>query len=295
MRLFVRPVAFPMLVALTAALGACGSEDDERTVVPDDVGVDVPTAKDAGVDRPAVDAGTPDSGRLDAGAMDVGVDVPRVDATMDAARETGVDAPTVDLPAVDLPAVDSPAVDAPGVDVPAVDASGGYVIGAANSDAISARGGSSEAVTGTTTSACAAGEVAVGLAVQLEGRGYVGDARIQCAALDATGRAFGAASWPAGDPPADWNVASCAAGQALVGVRALPGDILDGLGGLCAPLGWSAASARASLGPWGAAGGTDSLCTPGAAIGRFDLIQVSYFGGTTGIGFSAGCRAITAR
>lgn len=285
-----RAAAAAALACFVAALG-CGDESpfdaksfdagdptdlgsDAGFDVPADRGADVPA--DRGVDVPAdrgVDAG------VDATAdrpADVPLDRP-VDAAMDVATDRPTDTPT----------------DVPG---DRAVADGGYAVAEITAAAPSIRGGASLTVDATLVSECAENEVAVGIAVGLEGRSYVAEGRLECAALDATGTAFAPPHWAGGDPPAGWSQGHCPTGQHVVGLLGVAGDILDRLGAQCAALGWTPTDARTALGPWGGTL-TDRAepCPPSSAVQRLSVSQVTYFGGTTALGAEVRCRRVAPR
>jgi hypothetical protein len=276
------------LVFLGCLIG-CG----EATPVPAPDAAPIDVSDDVPMDRApesAVDGGAD----VRADVLDASADVARdvFDASADVARDAldaSVDATSDALDA----ARDVMAVDAT-TDVPASD--GGYRVGEALSETLRVVGGTSMPVTGMLTSMCGADEVAVGIGVSVEGRGYVVEARVECAAIDATGRAFVDPHWADTAPPPSSNTARCPPGQHIVGILGAAGDIVDRLGAVCAPLGWASSATTTPLGPWG--GMLDpvtSLCPPGAAVNRLSTAQVNYFGGTTAQAFEAGCRRISPR
>ncbi len=275
------------LTCVGLALG-CYEEDpyamkDLDSGEPVDIGVDVPIdrgAADSGVDVPT-----------DRGA-DVPADRP-VDASIDVPADRPVDAP-VDVP-TDRP-VDVPVDVLADVVTDRAFADGGYVVAEVTAAAPSIRGGASLSVDATQVSECGAGEVAVGIAVGLEGRSYVAEARLECAALDATGLAFATPHWAGEDPPAAWNRARCPVGQHVIGLFGAGGDIIDRLGAQCAALGWTTTDARTTLGPWGGTA-TDraEACPPSSAVQRLAVSQVTYFGGTTALTAEVRCRRVAPR
>ena len=293
-----------LLVALGAAAGCSDAPPDVTVTL--DAATDLGAPTDTAAPSDARDATTADAADIGAAPRDAAADVTRdagadvaADTPVDAARDAVTDAP-LDAGGVADATADAHADatnDAPGDAVSdVVGTDGGYAVGATTADMLAIHGGITPTVIATNVSECAAGEVAVGIAVQVGGRSFVQDARLQCAALDATGRAFGAAHWAGGDPASDWNTASCGAGQHVTGLLGVSGDILDRLGARCAPLGWTASSTQTPLGPWGGTTGERSVpCTPSAGVSRLALQQVTYFGGTTGWGVDALCRQITAR
>lgn len=221
---------------------------------------------------------------------DVGPDRP--DAPLDAASDARADASDARTDAFD--AGDGSAGDGSAGDGGAGD--GGYRVAEALTETARVRGSTGDAVTGTSTSECGANEVAVGVAVEVEGRGYVVTGRVECAALDASGRGFAESAWAGGTPPTSWNSARCPPGQHLIGLIGSAGDILDRLGAMCAPLGWTAGTMGTALGPWGGMlEPMPALCPPGAAVHRLAVTQVSYFGGITASLAEAGCRRVAPR
>ncbi len=272
--------------ALTGVGLALGCYDEDPYATKD---LDVGQVEDTGVDVP-----------LDRTASDAGIDVP-ADRGGDVPTDRGVDVP-VDRPAevsIDVPA-DRPADVS--IDVLAdvvtdgVIADGGYAVAEVTAAAPSVRGGAALSVDATLLSECGANEVAVGIAVSVEGRSYVADARLECAALDATGLAFATPHWAGDDPPADWSRARCPAGQHVIGILGAGGDIIDRLGAQCAALGWTTTDTRTPLGPWGGTA-TDraEACPPSSAVQRLAISQVTYFGGTTALTAEARCRRVAPR
>lgn len=255
--------------------------------------------------------GTP-MGSTDASTgLDVAAQDARSDATTDRGAETGVDAGMgVDVGAdgsrdagADATSIQDVSPDAPADvqadvarDVSAPD--GGYRVGNPLPERPAVRGTSMEAVVSTIVHDCPEGQVAVGMAVLVEGRGYAEDVRLECAALDGSGTGFDAPRWFSGDPGSEFNQGRCPAGQHLVGLRGAGGDIIDRLGGECAPLGWGAGATRMPLGPWGGMlmeQEQPQVCPVGAALSGVEVQQVNYFGATTAVRVEGRCRTISAR
>ena len=138
------------------------------------------------------------------------------------------------------------------------------------------------------SAACPAGQVAVGIGVGTEGRGFVRSFNVQCAALNATRTGYLAAT-TVGTLTGTANTATCPAGQQLVGVNVANGDVIDRLGAICRPIDWSSTSATTNLGPWSAGATTPSACPPGHVVTGLSGRTVNYFGGTTASAVIATC------
>lgn len=145
---------------------------------------------------------------------------------------------------------------------------------------------------GGVAQSCTANEVAVGVAISVEGRGVPNAINLACATVDAMGAPMGAVRWTGGAPPAAFQQRLCAAGSVLTGFTGASGDIVDRISASCRPARWDRSAMRVSLASVGAASGTayDRECLPGGAISSLTPQIADYFGAAVIHQLIATCR-----